>query len=104
GRGGAAAKPPLKELGVDPTSEGNIVVKDGRYGPYVTDGKTNATISKDDTIEGITLERAIEMLAEKRAKAPAKRKAPARKTAAKKTPAKKTTAKKAPTKKTATKK
>ncbi|MGW4240839.1 type I DNA topoisomerase [Streptomyces sp. NPDC004749] len=115
-RGRAAAKPPLKELGTDPVSERPVVVKDGRFGPYVTDGETNATLRTGDSVEEITPERGYELLAEKRAKGPAKKtakkaakKAPAKKTAAKKataakkTAAKKTTAKTA-TAKTATKK
>ncbi|MFJ6937398.1 type I DNA topoisomerase [Streptomyces sp. NPDC101132] len=104
-RGRAAAKPPLKELGVDPVSEKPVVVKDGRFGPYVTDGETNATLRRDDDVETITPERGYELLAEKRAKGPAKKaakKAPAKKAAAKKAPAKKTTA--AAAKKTAAKK
>ncbi|MFB6616982.1 type I DNA topoisomerase [Streptomyces sp. NPDC085524] len=110
-RGRAAAKPPLKELGTDPVSEKPVVVKDGRFGPYVTDGETNATLRRDDDVETITPERGYELLAEKRAKGPAKKvakkapakKAPAKKTAtAKKTAAKKTTATAA--KKTAAKK
>ncbi|WP_031520179.1 type I DNA topoisomerase [Streptomyces sp. NRRL F-5123] len=92
-RGRAAAKPPLKELGTDPVSERPVVVKDGRFGPYVTDGETNATLRRDDDVETITPERGYELLAEKRAKGPAKKKAPARKKAA--APAKKTAAKKA---------
>ncbi|MEY2243930.1 type I DNA topoisomerase [Streptomyces sp. BF23-18] len=111
-RGRAAAKPPLKELGTDPVSEKPVVVKDGRFGPYVTDGETNATLRSDDSVEDITPERGYELLAEKRAKGPAKKtakkapakKAPAKKTAAKKTTASKTAAKKAPAKKTAAKK
>ncbi|MER5884291.1 type I DNA topoisomerase [Streptomyces sp. NPDC001941] len=112
-RGRAAAKPPLKELGTDPVSEKPVVVKDGRFGPYVTDGETNATLRTDDSVETITPERGYELLAEKRAKGPAKKtakkaaakKAPAKKTAAKKTAAKKTTAAKTTTaKKTAAKK
>ncbi|KNB52118.1 type I DNA topoisomerase [Streptomyces caatingaensis] len=111
-RGRAAAKPPLKELGTDPVSERPVVVKDGRFGPYVTDGETNATLRRDDDVETITPERGYELLAEKRAKGPAKKtakkaakKAPAKKTAAKKTAAKKTTAAKTTTaKKTAAKK
>jgi DNA topoisomerase I len=89
-RGRAAAAAPLRELGVDPVSGGAIVVKDGRFGPYVTDGTTNSTLRKDDEVEGITLERAAELLAEKRAKAPVKkaaRRAPAKKAPAKKAPA-----------------
>ncbi|WP_411076271.1 type I DNA topoisomerase [Streptomyces sp. cmx-4-7] len=103
-RGRAAAKPPLKELGTDPVSEKPVVVKDGRFGPYVTDGETNATLRTDDSVETITPERGYELLAEKRAKGPAKKtakKAPAKKTAAKKaTTAKKTVAKKTAAKKT----
>lgn len=112
-RGRAAAKPPLKELGTDPVSEKPVVVKDGRFGPYVTDGETNATLRSGDSVEDITPERGYELLAEKRAKGPAKKtakkapakKAPAKKaTAAKKTAAKKTTtaAKKTTAKKTTT--
>lgn len=100
-RGRAAAKPPLKELGEDPVSGKPVVVKDGRFGPYVTDGETNATLRSGDSVEAITPERGFELLAEKRAKGPAKKTAkkatakkaaPAKKTAAKKTAAKKTTA------------
>ncbi|MFF9983028.1 type I DNA topoisomerase [Streptomyces erythrochromogenes] len=102
-RGRAAAKPPLKELGTDPVSEKPVVVKDGRFGPYVTDGETNATLRRDDDVETITPERGYELLAEKRAKGPAKK--TAKKTAAKKAPAKKATAtKSAAAKKTAAKK
>ncbi|MET8854639.1 type I DNA topoisomerase [Streptomyces sp. NPDC004579] len=101
-RGRAAAKPPLKELGTDPVSEKPVVVKDGRFGAYVTDGETNATLRSDDSVEDITPERGYELLAEKRAKGPAKK--TAKKTAAKKAPAKKAPAKKAPAKKTAAKK
>jgi DNA topoisomerase-1 len=101
-RGRAAAKPPLKELGEDPVSGKPVVVKDGRFGPYVTDGETNATLRSGDSVETITPERGFELLAEKRAKGPAKKtakKAPAKKaTAAKKT----TTAKKTAAKKTTT--
>jgi DNA topoisomerase-1 len=121
-RGRRAAAAPLKELGDDPATGSPIVVKDGRFGPYVTDGTTNATLRKDDAVESITLERAAELLAEKRAAGPAKRGArkttktaksaskttakkttAAKKTAAKKTAAKKTTAKKTTAKTTAKK-
>ncbi|MFK4145579.1 type I DNA topoisomerase [Streptomyces sp. NPDC004065] len=104
-RGRAAAKPPLKELGEDPVSGRPVVVKDGRFGPYVTDGETNATLRSGDSVETITPERGYELLAEKRAKGPAKK--TAKKTAAKKTTAKKTAstaAKKTAAKKTAAKK
>ncbi|MEU1441819.1 type I DNA topoisomerase [Streptomyces mirabilis] len=106
-RGRAAAKPPLKELGEDPVSGKPVVVKDGRFGPYVTDGETNATLRSADSVEEITPERGYELLAEKRAKAPAKKtakKAAAKKAPAKKAPAKKTAAKKTTTSKTAAKK
>lgn len=73
-RGRAAAKPPIAELGVDPTSEKPIVIKDGRFGMYITDGTTNVTLRKDESPETMTHERAVERLAEKRAKGPAKRK------------------------------
>ncbi|MEU8993262.1 type I DNA topoisomerase [Streptomyces caniferus] len=104
-RGRAAAKPPLKELGTDPVSGKPVVVKDGRFGAYVTDGETNATLRRDDDVETITAERGYELLAEKRAKGPAKKtakKAPAKKAPAKKTAAKKTAAKKTAAKKTTT--
>ncbi|MCH0572992.1 type I DNA topoisomerase [Streptomyces sp. MUM 136J] len=114
-RGRAAAKPPLKELGEDPVSGKPVVVKDGRFGPYVTDGETNATLRSGDSVEAVTPERGFELLAEKRAKGPAKKTAKkaaakktttAKKTAAKKTTsaAKKTTAKKTTAKKTTAKK
>ncbi|TIC85078.1 type I DNA topoisomerase [Nocardioides sp. GY 10113] len=105
-RGRAAAAPPLKELGNDPVSGQPVVVKAGRFGEYVTDGEYNATLRKDDTVEAITLERAAELLAERRAKGPAKKaaKKTTKKAPAKKAAAKKTAAKKAPAKKTAAKK
>lgn len=72
-RGRAAAAPPLKELGPDPVSGQPVVVKSGRFGEYVTDGEYNATLRKDDTVEAITLERAAELLAERRERGPAKK-------------------------------
>ncbi|MGB8649948.1 MAG: type I DNA topoisomerase [Mycobacteriales bacterium] len=88
-RGRAAAAPPLKELGNDPVSGNPMVVKEGRFGPYVTDGETNASLRKDDAIETLTDERAAELLADRRARGPApKKKAAPRK----KAPAKKATA------------
>jgi DNA topoisomerase-1 len=105
-RGRAAAKPPLKELGPDPVSGQPMVIKDGRFGAYVTDGEVNATLRRDDEVETITAERAAELLADKRARGPAPkktvRKAPAK--AAAKAPAKKAPAKKAPAQKTVAKK
>lgn len=102
-RGRRAAKPPLKEFGTDPNSEKPVVLKDGRFGPYVTDGTTNATLRKDDTVEGITAERAFQLLAEKRAKGPAKKKTTTRKTTARKSTAKSTASKTSTAKKTTAK-
>jgi DNA topoisomerase-1 len=68
-RGGRrAARGPLRELGTDPATDRPIVLRDGRFGPYVTDGATNASLRRGDSIEAITTERAVELLAEKRAK------------------------------------
>ena len=107
-RGRAAAKPPLKEFGNDPATGKPMVIKDGRFGPYVTDGEYNATLRRSDSIESMTAERAAELLAEKRAKGPAPKKrakkAAAKKSTAKKTPAKKAAAKKSTAKKTTAKK
>ncbi|MGW5023446.1 topoisomerase C-terminal repeat-containing protein, partial [Streptomyces albidoflavus] len=89
----------------DPVSKRPVVVKDGRFGAYVTDGETNATLRVADSVEEITPERGYELLAEKRARGPVKKKtakkAPAKKSAAKKAPAKKAPAKTAAAKKTA---
>jgi DNA topoisomerase-1 len=94
-RGRAAAKPPLAELGNDPVSGGAVTVREGRFGPYVTDGEHNASLRKGDEIETLTLERAAELLADRRERAPLKKKAPAKKAVAKKAVAKKAPAKKA---------
>ncbi len=69
-RGRGVAKPPLRELGADPDSSRPIVVKEGRFGPYVTDGETNASLRRTDDVASVTLERATELLAERRAKGP----------------------------------
>ncbi|MFJ4222000.1 type I DNA topoisomerase [Curtobacterium luteum] len=74
----------LKEFDADPVSGKPIKVKDGRFGPYVTDGETNATIPRGEDVEDVDFERAKQLLADKRAKGPVKKKAPARRTAAKK--------------------
>ncbi|MEV0250107.1 type I DNA topoisomerase [Nocardia sp. NPDC050712] len=111
----AASAAPLRELGNDSATDKPMVIKDGRFGPYVTDGETNASLRKGDEVETITDARASELLADRRARGPVKKttkkaaakKAPAKKTAAKttaKAAAKKTTAKKTAAKKTATKK
>ena len=67
-RGRGSAKAPLRELGADPTTGRPVVLKEGRFGPYVTDGETNASLRRGDTVEGVTSERAAELLAERRAK------------------------------------
>jgi DNA topoisomerase-1 len=110
-RRGAASAPPLKELGDDPVSGRPVVLKEGRFGPYVTDGETNASLRRDDDPETIDPGRAFELLAERRARGPVKRtakkaakKAAPKKAAAKKAAPKKAAAKKAPAKKAAAKK
>ena len=100
-RGRAAARPPLREFGEDPISGKKVTVKDGRFGPYVTDGETNVTVPRAETVEDLTAERAYELLADKRAKGPAPKRT--RKKASTKTTAKKPAAKKTSAKKTATK-
>src|SRR5690606_26137726 len=101
--GARKASSALKEFDADPESGKPIKVKDGRFGPYVTDGVTNATIPRGETVEEIDFERAVQLLADKRAKGPAKK--PAKKAPAKKAPAKKaTTTKKPAAKKAAPKK
>ncbi|MHB1785927.1 MAG: type I DNA topoisomerase, partial [Acidimicrobiales bacterium] len=107
-RGRGAAAPPLKELGPDPVSGGPMVVKDGRFGPYVTDGELNASLRKGDSVEELTPSRAAELLADRRAAGPpvkrAKKAAGAKKATAKKATAKKVAAKKTGMKKVAAKK
>ncbi len=104
-----------REIGQDPDSGKPMVLKDGRFGPYVTDGEYNASLRQGDDAESLTVERAAELLAMRRAKGPAKKRAarrkqparkksPAKKRAAKKSPAKKRAAKKSPSKKSAAKK
>jgi DNA topoisomerase-1 len=67
-RGRGTRRGPLKELGTDPANGKAIVVREGRFGPYVSDGETNASLRKGDSVDSVTAERAIELLAEKRAK------------------------------------
>ena len=67
-RGRRGPRAPLRELGTDPATERAIVLREGRFGPYVTDGETNASLRRGDSVEGMTPERAVELLAEKRAK------------------------------------
>ncbi|OLO71623.1 DNA topoisomerase I [Actinomyces oris] len=97
-RGQAAARGPLRELGQDPATDKPVVIKDGRFGPYITDGQTNVTVPRGEDPATISAERAFELLADKRAKGPAKKRT------TRKTATKKTTTKKAATKKTAAKK
>ena len=103
----AKAAAPLRELGNDPVSGQLVTVRDGRFGPYVTDGEVNASLRKGDAVEGITIERAAELLQIRRETAPtkakrgARKKAPAKKKAA---PKKAAAKKKAPAKKAAAKK
>jgi DNA topoisomerase-1 len=101
-RRGRTAAPPLRDLGTDPSTNLPVVVKEGRFGPYVTDGTTNASLRKGDTVEAVDMDRASELLAERRAAGPSTRK---KKAAKKKAPAKKkAAARKAPAKKSAARK
>jgi DNA topoisomerase I len=105
-RGRTIASAPLRELGTDPVSDKPMVIRSGRYGPYVTDGETNASLREreGDTIEGLTDERAAELLQARRDAGPSTRgrkKSAARKTAAKKSVTKKSAVKKAVAKKSA---
>ncbi|WP_333604951.1 type I DNA topoisomerase [Novosphingobium sp.] len=101
GGGGRAKAEPIKVLGAHPTSGGEMKVMAGRFGPYVTDGSTNATLPRDQKPEELTAEQAAALIDAKAAKGPAKgkRKAAPKKAAPKKAPAKKPAAKKAPAKK-----
>jgi DNA topoisomerase-1 len=82
GRARAAAKPPLRDFGVDPAVEKPVVIKEGRFGPYITDGEYNVTVPRSESVEEITAERAFELLADKRAAGPPAKKAGGRKKAA----------------------
>ncbi|MFI5060695.1 MAG: type I DNA topoisomerase [Actinomycetales bacterium] len=103
--GNRRASSALKEFEADPVSGKAIKIKDGRFGPYVTDGETNATIPRGEMVEEVDFDRAVQLLADKRAKGPVKKapakKAPAKKPAAKTTAAKTTAAKKPAAKKPA---
>ena len=102
--GARRASSALKEFDADPESGKPIRIKDGRFGAYVTDGVTNVTIPRGETIEEIDFERAVEMLADKRAKGPVVKKPAAKKPIAKKPVVKKTIAKKPAAKKPVAKK
>ncbi|TCU85149.1 DNA topoisomerase I [Curtobacterium sp. PhB191] len=82
--GNRAASSALKEFEADPVSGKPIKMKDGRFGPYVTDGETNATIPKGEDVEAVDHARAVQLIADKRAKGPVKKKTPARRAPAKK--------------------
>ena len=101
-RGRGTPKPPLADLGAHPESGAPVRVLDGRWGPYVTDGTTNASLPRGVAPEELDIERAVELLREREARGPSKR--PVKKAAAKKAPAKKAPTKKAGTKKAGTKK
>jgi len=98
-RGRQAAKPPLADLGADPLTEKRMVIKEGRFGAYITDGETNVTVPRAEAIEQITAARASQLLAEKRAKGPA----PAKTTSRSRSSAKSGTAKRSTTKGATTK-
>lgn len=106
-RRGQKAAEPIRIVGVDPATDLEVQLKDGRFGPYVTDGEINASLRKGDSVEELTIERASELIADRRAKGPtkkkAKKKATKKKAAKKKTTAKKAAKKKAPAKKAAAK-
>ncbi len=74
----AATAPPLREVGEDPATKKPMVIKEGRFGPYVTDGETNASLRKGDEVETLTVDRAAELLADRRARGPAPKRATAR--------------------------
>ena len=98
-RGRQAAKPPLADLGADPLTEKRMVIKEGRFGAYITDGETNVTVPRAEAIEQITAARASQLLAEKRAKGPAPAKTTSRsRSSAKSGTTKRSTAKGAATK------
>jgi DNA topoisomerase-1 len=82
-RGRGQAKPPLRDLGPDPVSGKGVLLKEGRFGPYVTDGETNASLRRGDDPETVTIERAAELLADRRSKGPA----PKKKRASRRSPA-----------------
>ncbi len=80
----AAAKPPLKELGPHPKSGAMVKLMEGRYGPYVTDGTTNASLTRDENAADLTLARALELIAAREGAPKKAKKKPARKRAASK--------------------
>ncbi len=103
-RGQGASKGPLRELGPDPDSAKPLVIKEGRFGPYVTDGETNASLRKGDSVEELSMERALELLQDRRDRGPSIKKPAAKKPAVKKPAVKKPAVKKPAVKKPAAKK
>ena len=97
-RGRRAAAPPMRDLGIDPSTSKPVVIKEGRFGPYITDGETNATVPSSADPMTLSVDRAFDLLAAKRAAGPTPKKTTAKKTTAKKaarkspTPPKSTTA------------
>jgi DNA topoisomerase-1 len=79
GRRSSGAAQPLRELGTDPNSGQPVVVRSGRFGPYVTDGSTNASLRNGDDVDSMTLERAVELLRERRERGPSPSRAGGRK-------------------------
>ncbi len=100
-RRGQRATTPAKVVGIDEFNDKQVTLRDGRFGPYVTDGETNASLRKGDDPETLTIERAMELLADRRARGPVKKKATKKKKAAKKKATKKKATKKATKKKSA---
>jgi DNA topoisomerase-1 len=103
-RRGRVAKPPIADLGPHPESGAPVRVLDGRFGPYITDGTTNATVPRGIQPEAVTMTEAVDLLAERAARGPTTKKATAKKSTAKKAPAKKSAAKRTTAKKTTAKK
>ena len=102
-RGRSAPKEPIKTFESSPITEQPIRLLEGRYGPYVTDGETNASLPKGTETETVTFEQALQLLAERAAKGPSRKKKKTKKKATKKKAAKKKSAKKKATKKKAAK-
>ena len=103
-RGRRAAAPPMRDLGIDPSTSKPVVIKEGRFGPYITDGETNATVPSSADPMTLSVDRAFDLLAAKRAAGPTPKKVTAKKTTAKKTARKTPTPPKSTTARTVKKK
>ena len=103
-RGRRAAAPPMRDLGIDPSTSKPVVIKEGRFGPYITDGETNATVPSSADPMTLSVDRAFDLLAAKRAAGPTPKKVTAKKTTAKKTGRKTPTPPKSTTARTVKKK